>query len=67
MSGFFMIRSDIVARILRPGLSAIGFKILLDLLTASAPTASLRRIALHVPSAGPKVRASSTTSSRWNI
>ena len=34
MSGFFMIRTDIV-RHLSPSLSAIGFKILLDLLTAS--------------------------------
>ena len=34
MSGFFMIRSDI-ARRLSPELSAIGFKILLDLMTAS--------------------------------
>ncbi len=34
MSGFFMIRTDI-ARRLAPELSAIGFKILLDLLTAS--------------------------------
>ena len=34
MSGFFMIRTDIVRR-LAPSLSAIGFKILLDLLTAS--------------------------------
>ncbi|WP_445193782.1 glycosyltransferase family 2 protein [Sphingomonas sp. Tas61C01] len=34
MSGFFMIRSD-VARRLAPELSAIGFKILLDLMTAS--------------------------------
>ncbi|RZT56565.1 dolichol-phosphate mannosyltransferase [Sphingomonas sp. BK036] len=34
MSGFFMIRTDIV-RQLAPSLSAIGFKILLDLLTAS--------------------------------
>ncbi|WP_156362392.1 glycosyltransferase family 2 protein [Sphingomonas sp. Leaf208] len=34
MSGFFMIRTDIVRR-LSPSLSAIGFKILLDLLTAS--------------------------------
>ncbi|MGU3391808.1 glycosyltransferase family 2 protein [Sphingomonas sp. M1A8_2b] len=34
MSGFFMIRTDVVRR-LAPGLSAIGFKILLDLLTAS--------------------------------
>jgi dolichol-phosphate mannosyltransferase len=34
MSGFFMIRTDIV-RSLAPSLSAIGFKILLDLLTAS--------------------------------
>ncbi|KQN24178.1 MULTISPECIES: glycosyltransferase family 2 protein [unclassified Sphingomonas] len=34
MSGFFMIRTDIVRR-LAPALSAIGFKILLDLLTAS--------------------------------
>jgi dolichol-phosphate mannosyltransferase len=34
MSGFFMIRSDI-ARLLVPRLSAIGFKILLDLMTAS--------------------------------
>ena len=35
MSGFFMIRSDI-ARRLAPQLSAIGFKILLDLMTTSA-------------------------------
>ena len=34
MSGFFMIRTDIVRQIV-PDLSAIGFKILLDLLTAS--------------------------------
>ncbi len=34
MSGFFMIRSDIV-RALVPHLSAIGFKLLLDILTAS--------------------------------
>lgn len=34
MSGFFMIRTQIV-RDLAPGLSGIGFKILLDLLTAS--------------------------------
>jgi dolichol-phosphate mannosyltransferase len=34
MSGFFMIRSD-VARAIIPHLSAIGFKILLDILTAS--------------------------------
>ena len=34
MSGFFMIRTEIVRR-LAPSLSAIGFKILLDLLTAS--------------------------------
>ncbi len=34
MSGFFAIRTD-VARALAPRLSAIGFKILLDLLTAS--------------------------------
>ncbi|MFZ5794837.1 MAG: glycosyltransferase family 2 protein [Sphingomonas sp.] len=34
MSGFFMIRTD-VARALVPGLSAIGFKILLDIMTAS--------------------------------
>ncbi len=34
MSGFFMIRTDIVRR-LAPELSAIGFKIMLDLLTAS--------------------------------
>jgi len=34
MSGFFMIRTDI-ARRLSPELSAIGFKILLDLMTAS--------------------------------
>jgi dolichol-phosphate mannosyltransferase len=34
MSGFFMTRTDIV-RHLSPSLSAIGFKILLDLLTAS--------------------------------
>ena len=35
MSGFFMIRSD-VARNIVPGLNAIGFKILLDIMTASA-------------------------------
>ncbi|WP_109808540.1 glycosyltransferase family 2 protein [Sphingosinithalassobacter portus] len=35
MSGFFMIRSAIV-RELVPGLSGIGFKILLDIMTASA-------------------------------
>lgn len=34
MSGFFMIRSDVVREII-PNLSAIGFKILLDILTAS--------------------------------
>ena len=34
MSGFFMIRSDVVRRIV-PGLNAIGFKILLDIMTAS--------------------------------
>jgi dolichol-phosphate mannosyltransferase len=34
MSGFFMIRTD-VARRLSPDLSAIGFKILLDLMTSS--------------------------------
>ncbi|MFL9840943.1 glycosyltransferase family 2 protein [Sphingomonas sp. ST-64] len=34
MSGFFMIRSDVVRGII-PHLSAIGFKILLDILTAS--------------------------------
>lgn len=34
MSGFFMIRTEIVRR-LAPQLSAIGFKILLDLMTAS--------------------------------
>jgi dolichol-phosphate mannosyltransferase len=34
MSGFFMIRTA-VARALVPGLSAIGFKILLDIMTAS--------------------------------
>ena len=34
MSGFFMIRSEVVRRIV-PGLSAIGFKILLDIMTAS--------------------------------
>ena len=34
MSGFFMIRSD-VARNIVPGLNAIGFKILLDIMTAS--------------------------------
>ena len=34
MSGFFAIRTD-VARALAPRLSAIGFKILLDLLTAA--------------------------------
>ncbi|MBA4048837.1 MAG: dolichol monophosphate mannose synthase, partial [Sphingomonas sp.] len=35
MSGFFMIRSA-VARATVPGLNAIGFKILLDIMTASA-------------------------------
>jgi dolichol-phosphate mannosyltransferase len=35
MSGFFMIRSEVVRRII-PGLNAIGFKILLDIMTASA-------------------------------
>jgi len=35
MSGFFMIRSE-VARKIVPGLNAIGFKILLDIMTASA-------------------------------
>ncbi len=34
MSGFFMVRSDVVRAII-PHLSAIGFKILLDILTAS--------------------------------
>lgn len=34
MSGFFMVRSDVVRGII-PHLSAIGFKILLDILTAS--------------------------------
>lgn len=34
MSGFFMIRTDIARRLV-PGLSGIGFKILLDLVTAS--------------------------------
>ncbi|WP_066649817.1 MULTISPECIES: glycosyltransferase family 2 protein [Sphingomonas] len=34
MSGFFMIRSDVVRRIV-PNLNAIGFKILLDIMTAS--------------------------------
>lgn len=34
MSGFFMIRSEVVRRII-PGLNAIGFKILLDIMTAS--------------------------------
>jgi len=34
MSGFFMIRTDLV-RALAPDLSAIGFKILLDIMTAS--------------------------------
>lgn len=34
MSGFFMIRSDVVRR-LAPGLSGIGFKILLDIMTAA--------------------------------
>ena len=34
MSGFFMIRSDVVRRMV-PHLSAIGFKILLDIMTAS--------------------------------
>lgn len=37
MSGFFMIRSDVVRGIV-PHLSAIGFKILLDILTASPRT-----------------------------
>src|SRR5690606_26382992 len=35
MSGFFMIRSDVVRSIV-PSLSAIGFKILLDIMTASS-------------------------------
>jgi len=34
MSGFFMIRSDVARRIV-PNLNAIGFKILLDIMTAS--------------------------------
>ncbi|MFA5990038.1 MAG: glycosyltransferase family 2 protein [Sphingomonas sp.] len=34
MSGFFMVRTELV-RALAPGLSAIGFKILLDILTTS--------------------------------
>jgi dolichol-phosphate mannosyltransferase len=34
MSGFFMIRSDVVRRLV-PGLSGIGFKILLDIMTAA--------------------------------
>jgi dolichol-phosphate mannosyltransferase len=34
MSGFFMIRSDVVRRV-APDLSGIGFKILLDILTAA--------------------------------
>ena len=34
MSGFFMIRTELV-RALAPGLAAIGFKILLDIMTAS--------------------------------
>jgi dolichol-phosphate mannosyltransferase len=41
MSGFFMIRADIVRR-LAPDLSAIGFKILLDIMTTSARPLAFR-------------------------
>jgi len=43
MSGFFMIRSDIV-RGLVPTLSAIGFKILLDIMTASPRPLAFREL-----------------------
>ncbi|MES2445441.1 MAG: glycosyltransferase family 2 protein [Pseudomonadota bacterium] len=43
MSGFFMIRSDIV-RSLVPTLSAIGFKILLDIMTASPRPLAFREL-----------------------
>jgi dolichol-phosphate mannosyltransferase len=43
MSGFFMIRSEIV-RALVPTLSAIGFKILLDIMTASPRPLAFREL-----------------------
>lgn len=43
MSGFFMIRTHI-ARDLAPGLAAIGFKILLDIMTASPRPLKFREI-----------------------
>lgn len=43
MSGFFMVRTDI-ARALVPKLSGIGFKILLDLLTASPEPLTVREL-----------------------
>ena len=43
MSGFFMIRSDVVRQLV-PRLSGIGFKILLDIMTASARPLNFREM-----------------------
>ena len=65
MSGFFMIRTPLV-RAMVPRLGGIGFKILLDIMSASPRP--LRFAELPYTSArAPRGRASSTTSWRWNI
>jgi dolichol-phosphate mannosyltransferase len=44
MSGFFMMRSEVVRRCVRAGVSGVGFKILLDLFATSPTPLRLREV-----------------------
>ena len=65
MSGFFMVRTQ-VARETVPHLSGIGFKILLDIMSAAPRRFAPSRCPMSSACA-PRASRSSTMSWRWNI